>query len=71
MKSIIKHQESLLKKEAIDRVLEYSLDVIAVSMDDEIRERVHHELAPCSKREFVTRYCDLYFEKYGQHLVIS
>ena len=71
IKEIIKHQESLLRKEAVNRVLEHSLEVIASLMGDEIREQVHQELAPCSKKQFVTRYCQLHYEKYGQDFVIS
>lgn len=25
-------------------------------MDDDIRERVHAELAPCTEKEFISRY---------------
>lgn len=32
---------------------------IATYMDDEIREKVHYELAPCTKTEFITRYLEL------------
>lgn len=35
------------------------MDAIAVLMDDEIREKVHFELAPCSNEEFLKRYCEL------------
>lgn len=28
-------------------------------MDDEIRESVHRELAPCTNDEFLTRYAEL------------
>lgn len=35
------------------------LSAIAVYMDDEIRERVHYELAPCEPEEFLARYCEL------------
>ena len=28
-------------------------------MDDEIREQVHHELAPCTDMEFLRRYVEL------------
>jgi len=34
-------------------------DVIAHYMDDEIRNRVHNEFAPCSKYRFLTRYLEL------------
>ena len=35
------------------------MNVIATYMDDEIRERVHFELAPCEPEEFLTRYLEL------------
>lgn len=28
-------------------------------MDDDIRELVHYEIAPCTNEEFVARYCEL------------
>lgn len=35
------------------------LDAIAVYMDNDIREQVHAELAPCAPEEFLARYCEL------------
>lgn len=35
------------------------LDTICTYMDDEIRERVHIELAPCKPKEFLNRYLEL------------
>lgn len=35
------------------------MDVIASYMDDEIREKVHFELAPCEPEEFLIRYLEL------------
>lgn len=35
------------------------MDVIATYMDDEIREQVHFEMAPCEPEEFLKRYCEL------------
>jgi len=32
---------------------------IASYMDDDIREQVHAELAPCTNDEFITRYLEL------------
>lgn len=39
--------------------MEYSIDVIANYMDDNIREQVHNELAPCKPKEFLKRYIEL------------
>lgn len=34
-------------------------DAIVNYMDDDIRERVHNELAPCTNKEFLDRYLEL------------
>lgn len=34
------------------------MDTIATYMDDEKREQVHSELAPCSPEIFLKRYCE-------------
>lgn len=41
------------------------MSAIVALMDDETRERVHFELAPCSNESFLKRYCELVpeFEK--------
>lgn len=36
-----------------------TMDAIAVYMDDEIREKVHYELAPCDPEMFLRRYLEL------------
>ena len=35
-----------------------TLDIISTYMDDEIRERLHYELAPCEPEEFLARYLE-------------
>lgn len=35
------------------------MDAIAVLMNDDIREKVHGELAPCTNIGFLARYCEL------------
>ena len=44
---------------------EVDFDACVNLMDDEIRERVHAELTPCTDQEFVDRYCELHAEKYN------
>lgn len=41
-------------------------DAIVELMDDELREQVHDELAPCTEEEFFARYCELHEQKYGE-----
>jgi hypothetical protein len=40
-------------------------------MDDELRERVHSEIAPCSEQEFIDMYAQLHVEKYGERFVVD
>lgn len=40
-------------------------------MDDEIREPVHAEIAPCSKRAFLMRYRELHRAKYDEEFVVN
>jgi len=47
---------------------EFSAYVVA--MDDEIREQVHAELAPCTEAEFLERYQQLHAAKYGEELSV-
>lgn len=43
----------------VNEVTQEQMDAIVVLMDDEIRERVHRELAPCTPEAFLKRYCEL------------
>lgn len=35
-------------------------------MDDEIREELHAELAPCGNQEFLDAYVERHAQKYGE-----
>lgn len=43
-------------EEALEHV---SMETIAQYMDDETREQVHEELAPCTDSEFLRRYLEI------------
>lgn len=46
--------------EAMPEIIERKLwDVVAQAMDDETRELVHRELAPCTEKEFLARYLEI------------
>lgn len=47
------------------------LDSLAYYMDDDLREQVHMELAPCSDMEFLVRYLELHEEMYGEEYAIN
>jgi len=40
-------------------------------MDDEIRERLHDDMAPCSEQEFFTAYEKAHLAKFGQEWELS
>lgn len=43
----------------IERVLKTHWDIVVNLMDDEKREQVHRELAPCTNEEFLDRYLEI------------
>jgi hypothetical protein len=42
-----------------DAISNMDWDVIVSMMDDDIREKVHFELAPCTEEEFLNRYLEV------------
>lgn len=42
-----------------DEQIDGAWDALVMMMDDDVREAVHAELAPCSKRDFLARYMQL------------
>lgn len=60
MISIDNGREFMSANEAMPMITERGLwEAVVSMMDDDIRERVHAELAPCSEEDFLTRYLDL------------
>lgn len=39
-------------------------------MDDDIREEIHSEFAPCSEQEFFSEYCRRHEERYGDRFTV-
>lgn len=54
-------------KEIVDQGM---YKVAEALMDDEIREELHAEIAPCSDQEFLEAYMERHEEKYGIPFVI-
>lgn len=53
------------------KIVETGLYEAAVQlMDDELREQVHKDLAPCTDEQFLEEYCKRHLEKYGIEFVI-
>lgn len=46
-------------------------EVAVQFMDDEIREAIHMDLAPCTDQEFFTAYEAAHEEKYGEEWALS
>lgn len=52
-------------------IIENGLYNAAVAlMDDDIREELHRELAPCSDEEFLAAYIRRHEEKYGEQFTV-
>ena len=39
-------------------------------MDDDLREEIHAEMAPCKEQEFLDEYTKRHEEKYGQQFKV-
>lgn len=60
----------------MDKIVKYipenNLYDSAVSlMDEDIREELHNELAPCSDRVFLEAYMERHEEKYGSPFIFN
>lgn len=49
---------------------EVSMDAAVMLMDDEIREAVNFDIAPCTEQEFADEYCKRHLEKYGEEFIV-
>lgn len=49
---------------------EIDFEVAVSLMDDEIREDLNRELAPCSEQEFLSAYEKAHAEKYGEEFQV-
>lgn len=69
-------------REAIDRFLGVSgmvevngemvsFETALSLMDEQIREDLHQELAPCTDQEFVDAYIERHLEKFGEEFTVS
>lgn len=45
---------------------EVDFEIAVFYMDDDLREQVHAELAPCGEQEFFDRYTELHQQKFGE-----
>ena len=47
------------------------MSIITQYMDDDIREAVHADMAPCSSRDFLAEYIKRHYEAYGEIFTIG
>jgi hypothetical protein len=50
---------------------EFDFDATVLMMDDDVREQLNSELAPCSEQEFFTAYEFAHENKYDQEWELS
>jgi hypothetical protein len=46
--------------------IEIDFDVAVTMMDDDIREKIHFDLAPCTDQEFFDEYVKRHAKLYGE-----
>lgn len=56
-------------KDANGKEVYYSAAVAL--MDDDIREQLHEEMAPCTDQEFFTAYEKAHEEKFGEEFIVN
>jgi len=59
------------EKTVVEELLKLGMDVLVNYMDDELREQVHRELAPCTDAEFLTRYIKLHRERFNEEFDVN
>jgi len=53
------------------QLLSLDWETVTHYMDDDLREQIHSELAPCTNEEFLTRYTELHLEKFGEEFKVN
>lgn len=56
---------------ALDIINAGNYDAAVALMDDELREEVHMDLAPCNEEEFLAEYMRRHKEKYGAPFIVN
>ncbi len=50
---------------------QYDMRAVINLMDDELREEIHMDLAPCTDQMFVDEYCRRHLAKYGEEFQVN
>lgn len=59
-----------IKMKVILNGCEVDFDVCVNMMDDDLRENLHSEIAPCSEQEFLDAYCFIHRNTFDEDFVI-
>ena len=52
-------------------IIENNLYEVAVNlMDDDLREAIHSEIAPCTDEEFLEKYMEEHEKKFGENFTV-
>ena len=46
--------------------IEFDFCIIVSLMDNDLREKLHREIAPCTEQKFFNTYCKDHFKKYSE-----
>lgn len=46
-------------------------DVLVNLMDDDLREQLHADLAPCTEQEFLDAYCKAHYKHFGTPFTVN
>lgn len=50
---------------------EIDYEVSVTMMDDEVRENLHNEIAPCTEQEFFDAYAAAHKEQFGEYWILD
>lgn len=50
---------------------EIDYEVSVTMMDDEVRENLHNEIAPCTEQEFFDAYAAAHKEQFGEDWILD
>lgn len=49
----------------------FDWETIVNYMDDDLREEIHRELAPCKEEDFLSEYCKKHKERFNEQFIIN
>lgn len=62
---VVEHPRVMLHERSVD------YGAAEMMMDDDLREEVHSDLAPCTEQEFMDEYARRHAERFGSEFVVG